>query len=356
MSAAATPDVAPAGVDDRARRPESVLVRWLRTRAAWVLLLDVVLVAVFTALSRDHVFFSLPSFQSLMVSMSEGLLLALAVSVLLGAGVFDLSIGANLVFSSVVGAKVVASFQGTHGDPGSYQHTGTAIALGALACVVTGALFGLVNGLIIAVAGINSLIATLATLGIGTGAAYLISGGSDVAAMPPVLQQQLGLRMIGGVVPLPAVFAFVALAVLWAVVRYTRFGLRVQAIGSSRPAAERAGIPVRGYLVGLMALAGALAGVAGFIDVSRFASTSLAGHGNDALAAVTAAVIGGTLLEGGSISVVGTLWGAALAVILQSGLVIVGVSSFWQLIAVGVVLLLAVLLDRFAAARRAHAR
>lgn len=350
-----SPQVTSVATDDRARAPQSRLGTWLHTRAAWVLLLDIVLVAVFTALSRNHVFFSVASFQSLAISMAEGLLLALAMSMLLGAGIFDLSIGANLVFSSVVGAKVVASFQTVPGDPTSYTSTGLAIGLGALACVATGAAFGLINGIIIAIGGVNSLIATLATLGIGTGAAYLISGGSDVAAMPPSLQRDFGLHRIGGLVPLPAIIALAALLVLWAVVRYARFGLRVQAIGSSRPAAERAGIPVRGYLISLTVLAGVLAGIAGFIDLGRFASTALAGHANDALSAVTAAVIGGTLLEGGSIAIVGTLWGAALAVILQSGLVIAGVSAFWQLIAVGLVLLLAVLLDRVAARRRARA-
>lgn len=123
--------------------------------------------------------------------------------------------------------------------------------------------------------------------------------------------------------------------------------MQTLAIGSSRSAAERAGLRVRAHLIALTVLGGALAGVAGFIDLSRFGSTALAGHGNDGLTAVTAVVIGGTLLEGGYISVSGTVWGAALAVILQSGLVIVGVPSFWQLIAVGVVLLIAVMLDRF---------
>jgi len=342
--------------DDRARVPEPLLARWLRTRAAWVFLLNVVLIAVFTAISRDHVFFSLQSFQSLMIGVSEGLLLALGLSMLLGAGIFDLSIGANLVLSSVVGAKVIASFQAVSGDPTSYADPGVAILLGFVACIAMGALFGLINGLIIAVGEINSLIATLATLGIGTGVAFLVSGGSDVAAMPPVLQERLGLNMVGGVVPLPAILSLGALLILWIVVRYLRYGLRVQSIGSSRAAAERAGIPVKSYLVSLTVLAGVLASLAGFIDLSKFGSTSLAGHNNDALAAVTAAVIGGTLLEGGYISVVGTLWGAALAVILQFGLVIAGVSSFWQLIAVGFVLLLAVLLDRAAAQRRERAR
>jgi ribose transport system permease protein len=142
------------------------------------------------------------------------------------------------------------------------------------------------------------------------------------------------------------------LIVLWAVVRYSRYGLRIQSIGSSRPAAERAGLRVRLLLVSLTVLAGALAGLAGFIDLSRFGSSALAGHGNDALAAVTAVVIGGTLLEGGFISIIGTLWGAGLAVILQAGLVISGVSSYWQLIVVGVVLLVAVVLDRVTYKRR----
>jgi ribose transport system permease protein len=217
--------------------------------------------------------------------------------------------------------------------------------------VATGILFGLVNGLLIAVGGINSLIATLGTLGIGTGIALLLSGGTDVGSLPVALQTDIGLQTLGPI-PVPAIAAGLALAALWFTVRYTRFGLRVQSIGSSRASAERAGLRVRGYLITLALLGGALAGVAGFIDLARFGSTAIAGHANDALGAVTAAVIGGTLLEGGRISIMGTLWGAALAVILQSGLVLLGVSSFWQLIVVGAVLLIAVLLDRVAGIRR----
>src|SRR3954454_9228652 len=100
-------------------------------------------------------------------------------------------------------------------------------------------------------------------------------------------------------------------------------------------------------------MSGAMDGLAGFIDLARFGSTALGGHNNDALAAVTAVVIGGTLLTGGYISIIGTVWGAALAVILQTGLVIAGVPSFWQLIVVGVVLLLAVVIDRTTSKRRA---
>jgi ribose transport system permease protein len=100
------------------------------------------------------------------------------------------------------------------------------------------------------------------------------------------------------------------------------------------------------HLLVAFVVVGALAGLAGFIDLTRFATTNLAGHQNDALAALTAAVIGGTSLFGGRISMGGVLSGTLLAVVLQDGLVVVGLSAFYQLIAVGVVLIAAVYLDQ----------
>jgi ribose transport system permease protein len=340
-----------APVDDRARKPGNPFVRWLKSRAAWILLLDIALILLFTLLSRDHVFGSVANAQSLLLSVSQIMLLALGLAMMLGAGIFDLSVGANLVLSSVVGAMVIRSFMSNPGDPNSYHDVVLAAVLGFIACVVTGALYGLVNGIIIAVFKVNSLIATLATLGIGTGVGLLLTGGTDLASIPPGIQLSIGLNTVGPI-PVPAIGAIVAAIVLWLVVRFTRYGLRVQAIGSSATSAERAGVRVRSYLLSLTIMGGALAGVAGFLDLARFSSTAIAGHANDSLAAITAVVIGGTLLEGGRISIAGAVWGTFLAVILQAGLVILGVSAFWQLIVVGVVLLAAVLLDRFAAVRR----
>lgn len=352
MSATAVQEPQEAPEDDRALRPASPLSRLVRSRATWVFALDVVLVAVFTTVSEDQVFFTLRNGQSLLLGMTQALLLALGLAMMLGAGIFDLSLGANLVLSSVVGALVVRSFVG---PDGGYADPWRAIAVGLVVCLAAGALFGLVNGLLIAYLDVNSLIATLATLGIGTGISFLLADGADVTGMPVQMQTEIGLNTLGEV-PLPALAALVAAVALWAVVRWTRFGTRTQAIGSSRPAAERAGIRVREHLVVLTTMAGAFAGLAGFFDLTRFGSTALTGHANDSLAAVTAVVIGGTLLTGGYISVVGAVWGAALAVILQTGLVITGVPSFWQLIVVGVVLLLAVVIDRAASRRRAAAR
>jgi ribose transport system permease protein len=234
---------------------------------------------------------------------------------------------------------------GNPGTGGNYSNVGLAILGCLIACLVTGAVFGLVNGVIIAYGQINALIATLGTLGIGSGLAYVITGGADISGLPAQLQADFGLSTLGPI-PVPAVIAIVIAIILYLVVRFTRYGMRTEAIGSSRAAAERAGILVRRHVLTLAILAGAVAGLAGFIDLAHFDSTSITGHANDALNAVAAVVIGGTLLEGGKISIPGAIWGTGLAVILQGGLVIAGVSSYYQLIAVGVVLILAVGLDR----------
>ncbi|MDA8033597.1 MAG: ABC transporter permease [Actinomycetota bacterium] len=336
-------------VDTRAV-PRSRWRELLATRASAIFLLDVLLFIVFTVLSSHGVFASLADVKALLLAGTEALLLAVGLSLMLGAGIFDLSLGANLVLSSVVGAKIINALAIT-GPNGTATHVGVAALAGVGGALATGALFGLVNGSLIAYARINSLIATLGTLGIGMGIAYVVTNGSDVAGLPTPLQQSFGLRTVGPI-PLPALVALAVAAVAWLSVRFTRFGTRTLAIGSSRVAASRAGIRVTRYIVALAALAGTFAGIAGFIDISHYGSTVVNGHANDALNAVTAAVIGGTLLEGGRVSIPGAVWGTALAVILQGGLVVIGVSSYYQLMAVGGALILAVGLDRFTVQRR----
>jgi ribose transport system permease protein len=169
--------------------------------------------------------------------------------------------------------------------------------------------------------------------------------------MPESLETGFALRTVANV-PLPAVCALAVALGLWMTLRFLRYGRRSLAIGSSRAAAERAGIPVSRHVISLTMLCGLLAGFAGFVDLAHFSATTVQGHTNDALGAITAVVLGGTLLEGGRISVWGTVAGAALTVILTSGLVMVGVQPFWQLVAVGSVLIAAVGIDRLRTQRR----
>jgi ribose transport system permease protein len=342
-----TPGGMPPQIDTRAVAVKPAWQRVLGTRATAILILDVILFIIFTAVKP--VFASLASVQTLLLSGTEALLLAVGLAMLLGAGIFDLSLGANLVLSSVVGAeafKAIAPASAT----GTYPNFALAFVVCLVVCIATGAVYGLVNGLLVAYGQMNALIVTLGTLGIGTGLAYVISGGSDVSPLPAPIEEDFGLRTVADI-PVAALIAIVIAILLYLVVRFTQFGMRTEAIGSSRLAADRVGIKVPRHLIKLTILAGALAGLAGFVDLSHFASTSLAGHANDALNAVTAAVIGGTLLEGGKISIPGAIWGTGLAVILQGGLVIAGVSSYYQLIAVGTVLIVAVGLDKISFVR-----
>jgi ribose transport system permease protein len=339
-----------ANIDEIAAAPPPLppLKRMLgSSTAGYLLVFDVLLIAFFSLASHGHVFASWENAESVIGNAAEGLLLAIGLTIMLSAGIFDLSLGANLILSSVAGAIVLQHLVRS-GAPS--VSAGYAI-LAAAVCIAAGALFGLVNGVLIAYVGINSLIATLGTLGIGTGIALVLTSGSDISGLPASLQTDFALKQVLRI-PLPALIAVLLTVVLWAVLKYTRYGMRTLAIGSNRAAAEYSGLVVRRHLVTLAMLGGCLAGLAGFIDIARFGSTNTAGHTLDALNAATAVVIGGTALMGGRASMFGTLWGIVLTSVLLDGLIVMNVQSFYQQIATGVILIVAVATDRFRAARR----
>lgn len=342
--------------DTRATPPPSAWQRVSGNSAFWVLVLDIVLIFIFGILSQQQVFWSVTNAQNLAVGLTESLLLALGLAVLLGAGQLDLSVGANLVLSSVIGALVIRQITGAASPTfaGQFHDVAVAAVIGLLLCLLTGVIIGVVNGVLVAYFQINSLIATLGTTGVATGLALLLTQGGDIGNIAPGLQQGFGLATILGV-PTPALVAIVIALVLWAMIRFTRYGVHTLAIGSSNVAAERAGIRVSLHVLSLFILTGVLAGLAGFVDISRFASTTVSGHTTDALGAITAVVIGGTALEGGRVNIPGAVCGAVLAVVLVGGLVTIGVPPFYQLIAVGCILIVAVTIDRFQYTRRQRA-
>ena len=287
-----------------AESPRRAGWRTLLSRTAfWIAVTDILLILIFGLLSRNQVFLSGANFQNLALDGTQVILLAVGAALLLAAGEFDISLGANVILSSVTSGIVVSNLQ-----TDSFL---ILILVGGLVAIATGATVGLINGVIV------------------TRTHYLF-----------------------GMFPLPAVIAIVVTAIFWIVMTKTRFGLHTLASGSSRASAERAGIKTAAHITALYAIVGGLAGLAGLIDISRFATTNIAGHQVDSLAAIAGAVIGGTSLFGGRISVLGALIGAMLAVILQAGLVVLGLPSFYQLIAIGIVLIAAVYLDESRASRK----
>jgi ribose transport system permease protein len=312
--------------------------------AFWVAIVLLALVIFFGIKTPDHAFLNHENLLNILLDASELLLLSVGMTYLLGAGQLDLSIGSNVLLSSVVAARVMTSLGGTTNQiaAGDYPHLTLAIVAGVAAALATGSVFGLTNGLLVTKLRINSFIVTLATLGIGLGLAYVITHGTDVPYLPLQLQSGFGIRKLFGVVPLPVIVTLCFVALAWFFLALTRYGLRTLAIGSSLEAAERAGVPVNRHLVLLFVQMGFLAAVAGIFDISRFGTTNVAGHQTDNLQAIAAAVIGGTSLFGGVASIGGTVVGTLIPVTLTNGLILMTIDPFYQLIAIGVILLGAV--------------
>jgi ribose transport system permease protein len=147
-------------------------------------------------------------------------------------------------------------------------------------------------------------------------------------------------------IPWLVIIAFAVAIVFGVILATTRFGRYTYAIGSNEEAARRAGIAVDRHLMKVYGLAGTLAGLAGFLSLARFSTTTIGGHDTDNLQAIAGVVIGGTSLFGGIGTMLGSVFGVFIPAVLQNGFVIVGVQPFWQQIAVGAVLIGAVYLDQ----------
>lgn len=326
----------------------SALARLTHTTAFMMTICLLVLIVVFGVLSPNYVFFNTSNFFTMALNASQLVLLAVGMTYLLGAGQLDLSVGANVTLSSVLAAKTITTLAGTPEQvaSGSYPNLAAAVVTGVVVAVGSGMLFGLINGLLVTRLKLTSFIVTLATTGIGLGTTLVITHGTNVPNLPRALQSGFAVYKLGGVVPLPVLLSVFIAITLWYILVKTRYGIHTLAVGSSIDAARRAGIRVDRHRVSLFVLVGALAGVAAMIDISRFASTNIGGHQSDNLQAIAAAVIGGTSLFGGVASVIGAIIGTLIPVVLGTGLIILQIDSFYQLIVVGVIIVIAVYLDQ----------
>jgi ribose transport system permease protein len=312
--------------------------------SSWILLILLAIVVAFSLLQPEQ-FASVTNLRNVAIDASVLLVLATgATFVIITAGI-DLSVGSVLVFSGVVAAKAMEAIGG--------QGWGV-VLVGLAICVACGAAWGAFNGFLIAKARIPALIVTLGTLGMALGLALVISDGIDVRGVPTAMVTDVGLGRVFGEIPVLVVVAAAVAVVGGVVLSATRFGRHTYAIGSNPEAARRAGIAVDRHLIKIYTFAGALAGLAGFLSLARFATTTIAGHATDNLQAIAAVVLGGTSLFGGIGTILGTVVGVFIPAVLQNGFVITGVQAFWQQVAVGAVLILAVYLDQLR--RRARDR
>jgi len=337
MSTQVTLPHAPEIVDEASDEPAAAS-RWdaIAGSSIWIGFVLVGVIAVFSILSFND-FFTVSNARNIATDAAVLLVLAVGLTyVIITAGI-DLSVGSVLVFSGVIAAKLMNTVGGNGWG---------VIVVGLLAALASGITWGLLNGFLVAHAKIPPFIVTLGTLGMALGAALLISGGVDERQVPSRLIDTVGTGQLFGQVPYLVVIALVVAVVFGVILATTRFGSRTYAIGSNEEAVRRAGVAVRWHLLKVYALGGALAGLAGFMSLARFGTTTIGGHSTDNLNAIAGIVIGGTSLFGGVGAILGTLFGVLIPAVLQNGFVIVGLQPFWTQIAVGAVLILAVYLDQ----------
>jgi ribose transport system permease protein len=320
--------------------------RWKRAltgSSTSILLILLGLIVVFSLL-RFEQFFGISNARNIATDAAVLLVLATGLTyVIITAGI-DLSVGAVLVFAGVAAAKTMNAMGGN--DWG-------VILVGLAVALIAGCAWGVLNGLLVTKANIPAFIATLGTLGMALGSALLLTGGVDERNVPFKLIETIGSGRLFGEIPILVLIAAAVAVIFGIILAQTRFGRYTYAIGSNLEGTRRSGVDVDRHLIKVYALGGTLAGLAGYLSLARFGTTSIGGHATDNLDAIAAVVIGGTSLFGGVGTMLGTIVGVFIPAVLRNGFVIVGVQPFWQQVAVGAVLIIAVYLDQLRRGRSA---
>ena len=329
---------------------------------AWAWLFLFILLTFFSLTGEG--FFTAFNLQSILANMAIILIMALGQTfVILLAGI-DLSTGWVMGMASVVGAIVMSDIAGGLPLP-------VAVSLGAIAGLASGLIAGLVNGLLIARLKVPSFIATLGMFSIARGLGFVMSGGLPRPIRLPnlgqigngyllyyhpdagftFLSQPTGLpadqlRNVLGILPHPVTLSIILVVICYWVLAKTKFGLYTYAIGGNAEAASRAGIPVQRHTIKVFMLSSGMAAIAGLLYNVRF--TNGAANAGEALVitSIAAVVIGGASMFGGEGTIIGTLIGSLIIAVITNGFVILGINAFWQYVAIGIVIILAVLVDQ----------
>ena len=307
----------------RERVPSSLR---LQEGLALIALLIVIMIAM-AFLSPD--FFNSRNLLNLLVASSTISMIAVFTTMLMVGGGLDLSVAANAALTGIVIAELQEPL-------GIWGATGVALLVSALV--------GALNGFFVTVVRINPFITTLGTMSLARGIAFVLADGLTV----PVFDEtfvQLGEGVIGGI-PIPVIVTLGLFVLAWVLMRFTTYGRAMYAIGGNAEASGMAGLPVNRYRFIAYLLSGLSAGIAGVFLTSRlYAAAPQAAQGYE-LSVIAAVVLGGTSLVGGKGTILGTLIGVLILATLNNGMSLLSLSTDYQQIIQGAVLLLAVGLDQ----------
>ena len=292
----------------------------------------IILMAVITIINSN--FLTANNLLNLLLQVTSNALIAFGMTFVILTGGIDLSVGSILALSSALTAGLLGS--------------GMPVTLAILISLILGCILGMMNGLLISYGKLAPFIVTLATMTIFRGATLVYTNGNPITKglSDTFLFQFLGQGYIVGI-PFPVIIMFIVFIVLYVLLHKTAFGKSVYAIGGNEKAAYISGVKLNKVKIIIYSISGIRASISGLIITSRLSSAQPTAGASYEMDAIAAVVLGGTSLSGGKGRILGTLIGALIIGVLNNGLNIIGVSAFWQQVVKGVVILIAVLIDRF---------
>jgi len=316
-------------INSASRQKASKVVAWKNfIQVAGILPILVAICVIFSLVTPN--FLSVGNFINVIRQASINIVLATGMTFVILTGGIDLSVGSILGVTAVVGVLVsLVPGMGWFAVP---------------AALIAGVFLGLLNGSLVAYLGLPPFIVTLGSYTALRGVAYLVANGTTV------INRNLNFAWIGnsyvGPIPWLVIIAFLAVLASWFVLRRTVLGRHIYAVGGNIRAARLTGIKVSRVLLFVYGVSGLLSGLGGIMSASRlYSATGMLGQGYE-LDAIAAVILGGTSFTGGIGTIWGTLLGALIIALLNNGLTLMNVSFFWQLVVKGLVIIIAVTIDK----------
>jgi len=327
-SSTLTPPPSPGKTTVGAGQSMNPLRRLLRAREAGIFLVVVVIMVILSIASPNFATASNLAIVARIIALNSIIAMGMTLVILLGG--IDLSVGSVVALTSVVVGFVLVKL-------------GMPIWVTILAGLAVGALVGFFNGLLVIRTGVAPFIITLGMMGLARGLALVITKGSTISGLP---EAYLALGQgYWGLVPYPVIIMLVLAVVIHIMLSRTTFGRRIYFIGSNEDAAILSGINVNRIKVIVFALCSTLAATEAVIETARMSTAQPASGVGYELTAIGAVIIGGASMSGGEGTILGTILGATLLGLITNGLILLGVSAYWQQVFSGAIIILAVALD-----------
>lgn len=297
----------------------------LKGRNFGTVLVFIVLFLFFTIMSDK--FLTVSNMLNILLQIATMMIISMGMTWVIITGGIDLSTGASLAFGGVVTAMLI-------------KYAGLPVWAGVFVCMLLCGCVGALNGILITVVNIPPLLATIGMSSAIRGLAFIICGGDTIFGLPE------GFTVLGrgyiGIFPIPVLIAIVIVAIFWFIQNRSAFSVYTYAIGNNVDSAYLSGIKTKLHIFSLYLISGLMVGLAGFINASR-TGVGLASTGEDMdFDVVTAVVLGGTSIAGGSGKISGTVLGCIIMGVLANGMMIMNMHSFAQQFVKGVILLVAI--------------